>query len=71
MSTELILAITSLAGSIITLIAGAVWQYLLKKKKITLEQFIALYGDNIYTQCPSCGTELKLSTLSLYTKDKQ
>ena len=69
MSTELILAITSLAGSIIALITAAIWKYLLSKKKITIEQFIALYGDNIYAKCPSCGTELKLSSLSLYTKE--
>ena len=69
MSTELILSITSLAGSIIALITAAIWKYLLSKKKITLEQFIALYGDNIYAKCPSCGTEIKLSSLSLYTKE--
>ena len=69
MSTELILSITSLAGSIIALITAAIWKYLLSKKKITIEQFIALYGDNIYAKCPSCGTELKLSSLSLYTKE--
>ena len=69
MSTGLILSITSLAGSIIALITAAIWKYLLSKKKITLEQFIALYGDNIYTKCPSCRTELKLSSLSLYTKE--
>ena len=70
MSTELILSITSLAGSIIALITAAIWKYLLSKKKITLEQFIALYGDKIYAKCPSCGTEIKLTSLSLYTKEQ-
>ena len=69
MSTELILSITSLAGAIIALITAAIGKYLLSKKKITLEQFIALYGDNIYAKCPSCGTEIELSSLTLYTKE--
>ena len=71
MNTELILALSALAVAIITLLTQQVYRYLAKKKKITLQELIALYGDNVYAKCPNCNTEIKLSQLQLYTKEQE
>lgn len=71
MNAELITALSALAVGVIALITQAIYRYLAKKKKITLQEIIALYGENLYTKCPSCNTEIKLSSLQIYTKDKE
>ena len=71
MNAELITALSALAVGIITLLTQALFRYNAKKKKITLQELIALYGDNVYAKCPNCNTEIKLSQLQLYTKEKE
>ena len=71
MNAELITALSALAVGIITLLTQALFRYNAKKKKITLQELITLYGDNVYAKCPNCKTEIKLSQLQLYTKDKE
>lgn len=71
MNAELITALSALAVGIIALITQTIYRYLAKKKKITLQELITLYGDNVYAKCPNCNTEIKLSQLQLYTKDKE
>ena len=71
MNAELITALSALAVGIITLLTQALFRYNAKKKKITLQELIALYGDNVYAKCPNCNSEIKLSQLQLYTKEKE
>ena len=71
MNAELITSLSALAVGIIALLTQTIYRYLAKKKKITLQELITLYGDNLYTRCPSCNAEIKLSQLQLYTKDKE
>ena len=71
MNAELITALSALAVGIIALITQTIYRYLAKKKKITLQELITLYGDNVYAKCPNCNTEIKLSQLQLYTKDNE
>lgn len=71
MNAELITALSALAVGVVALITQSIYRYLAKKKKITLEELIQLYGDSLYAKCPQCQAEIKLGELKLYTKEKE